>query len=248
MKHYVIISTVLFAVGLLGCDDDKKTSGSNGRLVASDDSKKVSALPEVFSDNKSVEEIDSYQSVRGSGFIVKNNLQLKAAADSCLGPGLGIITPDMFAQGRCPGGGGGATGDRLVILGADKCGMRTQHIYEVLKAQLWSPDLAGRTDTLSNQLTPPYLQALAQAADVYAHGVSDPAALCGTPEKAKDLLNRCLAQIAGKDLMKVAEKIAALCAEGGPKAREAIATVLGSAAFAAAAPKDTDSASKEKGN
>jgi hypothetical protein len=235
----VTIFSVFLLPAVFGCDSEKKTSGSNARrTVDRTDAAKVDSLPDVFSDNKSVEAIDSYQNVRGSGFVVKNNLQLKAAADACLGPGLGVITDDMFAANRCQQGMGGATGDKLVILGADKCPLRGQHIYEVLKNQLWSPDLAGRTDTLANQLTPSYLQALAQAADVYAHGVTDPGSLCGTQEKAKELLTRCIAQFAGKDLGPAAQKIAGICAEGGPKAREAIATVLGSAAFAAAAPKD----------
>ena len=249
--NQLAISTVLLLIVILssGCDSYSKTSGGGGDLQTPD-SKKLETLPEVFSDNKTVEEIDSYQGIRGAGFVVKNNIQLTAAAEACLGPGLGIITRDMFAQGRCPGAGrgGGATGDRLVILGADKCGALGKPIYEVLKAQLWSPDLAGRTDTLSNQLTSSYLQALAQSADVYAHGVNDPAALCSTPEKAKEFLTRCLAQIATKDLTKAAEKISALCAEGGAKSREAIATVLGSAAFAAASPKDIDPTSAAKGN
>jgi hypothetical protein len=250
MNQLAINTFLLVAVTVVfGCDNYNKTSGSNSRGDLKPlDSKTLEAAQEVYSDNKTVDEIDSYQGVRGTGFIVKNNIQLKAAAEACLGPGLGVITDDMFAQGRCPGAAGGATGDRLVILGADKCSVRGKHIYEVLKGQLWSPDLAGRTDTLSNQLTPSYLQALAQSADVYAHGVSDPSALCSTSDKAKDFLTRCLAQIASNDLAQAAEKISTLCSQGGAKAREAIATVLGSAAFAAASPKDSEPSAVDKEN
>jgi hypothetical protein len=216
---------------------NSKDPGDAGEAAGDDGSVDVKEV------NQGIQSIDSYQAVNANAFVVKNNLQLRAAADACLGAGLGVITDDMFAAGRCQGGArqqapAQADSEKLVILGADKCGYRSQHIYEVLKDQLWSPDLAGRTDTLANELTPSYLQALAVAADVYAHGVSQPGALCDTPEKAKELVGKCLAQYPEAEIDKAATAIAGLCSQGAVKAREALATILGSVAFAAATTRD----------
>lgn len=207
--------------------------------------------------NPGVDGIDSYQRVQMTAFVVKNNLQLRAAADTCLGPGLGIIQDDMFAPRLCSNardlefiqtrppnpnenlnGNPDFGGDKFVILGADKCGARGQHIFDVLQDRLWSPDLAGRTDTLANQLTPNYLQALATAADVYAHGVAQPMMLCDTMERAQDLVSKCLGQYPLGAREAVAQLVNRLCSQGPIKAREAIASILGSAAFAAATVRD----------
>jgi hypothetical protein len=76
------------------------------------------------------------------------------------------------------------------------------------------------------------------AADVYAHGVSQPVALCDTPEKAKELVGTCLSQYPEAEIEKAATAIAGLCSQGAVKAREALATILGSVAFAAATTRD----------
>lgn len=231
----IVTRLVLVWMGLAvmaGCSDDKKVTGKSGSKGGGDG-------PAVTSEDKEVEGVDSYQGVKGSGFVVKNYLQLKAATEACVGAGMGVVADDMFAMGRCGAGvGNPGGGDKLVILGADKCAFRNQNIFDVLKDSLWSPDLAGRTDTLANQLTPSYLQALATAADVVAHSVANPQELCGTKEKALELLGKCVAQFSPSSLDSAAEKIAEICAQGGTKSREAIATIIGSAAFASAAPKD----------
>lgn len=219
---------VMAVLAVAACSNDK----SSGSKDKDDDT-------DVVDDSKDIETIDSYQDVQGSAFLVKNNLQLKAAAVACLGEGPGTVGDDMFSAKLCPGNGGTpATGDKLVILGADKCGIRGKNIYDALKDQLWSPDLAGRTDTLGNHLTPSYLQALAVAADVYAHTVENPQALCGDEDKALDLLKRCVSQFDPASLDAAVKEIAGICSKGGVEARQAIATILGSAAFAAAAPSD----------
>lgn len=233
------------------------------------EAEKRSSSVKIIEANPSVEGVDSYRSVGAAGFVVKNYLQLKAAADACLGPGLGYIRDDMFAPGRCQGpakplppealaanagdaiidalNGAGSTvtatatsttldNARDIILGADKCDMRSSHILEVLKGQLWDPMLAGRTDTLANQLTPAYLQALAVAADVYVHSIDYPQLLCDSEDKAAALVSRCLAQDRTA-VMQVATAISGVCQSGALKARQALASILGSSAFAAATPK-----------
>lgn len=195
--------------------------------------------------------------------VVKNDLQLRASADICLGPGLGIIKGDMFVSGLCAaddqiesifrqdidvltdGDSGRELGleinpylendnTKIPILGANFCFARGQHIFTILKDQLWSPDLATRSDTLSNELTANYLRALATAANIYAHGVVRPSELCDTASRARELVNRCLGLYPQHKLVNIAEVIQASCAQGASKAREAIARILGSAAFAVA--------------
>ncbi len=226
------------------CSSDKKNSDAPSRPAAGGGGAGGDDAPHevvVLEDTKGIEGIDSYKGLRGTGFAVKNYLQLKTAAEACLGGGLGVVSADMFAPGRCQGAktaAAPAPGDKLTILGADKCAVQGQNIYDVLKDQLWSPELAGRTDTLSNELTPGYLQAMALAADVYVHSVQDPGSLCDTKEKTKILLHKCIAQYDDKALDKAVDAIQVLCAGGGVQARQALATILGSAAFAAAAPQD----------
>jgi hypothetical protein len=233
MPRTILALALLALVWSCADDADIKGGGQKG-----EDGKTI----EVLENTKEVEGIDSFQGLKGTGFVVKNYIQLKSAAEVCLGQGLGAISDDMFAAGRCPNakpaGEPEAGNEKLVILGADKCAYRNQNIYDVLKDQLWSPDLAGRTDTLANQLTPSYLQALATAADVYAHTVYQPANLCDSKDKTEELVNRCLSQYSGGDLDPVVESIHELCTQGTVKAREALATILGSAAFASAVPRN----------
>ena len=180
---------------------------------------------------------DNYKSVDGAGFTVKNYLQLKSATEQCLGAGLGIVTSDMFTPGVCPKGKnmGALPADKKAILGADKCALAVSgvNVLDGNKNRLWDPESAARTATLANTLNPDYLSALAEVADVYAHGVSDPVALCGTIEAATKLLGGCLSQYEPAALSAAANALQASCSEGPAEARAAIATMIGSAAFAA---------------
>ena len=180
---------------------------------------------------------DNYKSVDGASFTVKNYLQLKSATEQCLGPGLGIVSADMFTPGACPKGKnmGALSPDKKAILGADKCALAATgtNVVDANKSRLWDPESAARTATLANTLNPDYLSALAEVADVYAHGVSDPVALCGTIEAATKLLGGCLGQYEPAALTVAANTLQASCSKGPAEARAAIATMIGSAAFAA---------------
>jgi hypothetical protein len=236
----------LFAFGLAvswmtaACSKkDEAFSSSSGKKK--EEVKEDSEI-DVDGEKRGVEGIDSFQALKGTGFVVKNYLQLKAAAKVCLGANLGLVNDSMFAANRCPNqtavGAPAEGNEKLEILGVDKCSDRGKNIYDALKSQLWAPELAGRTDTLSNDLTPNYLQALALAGDVYAHTVTSPGNLCDTEEKAQELLERCLPLYSKSKIEAVAPAIHESCKEGAIKAREAIATILGSAAFAAASPSN----------
>ncbi len=180
---------------------------------------------------------DNYKSVDGAGFTVKNYLQLKSATEQCLGPGLGTVTADMFTPGVCPKGKnmGALSAGKKAILGADKCALAASgaNVLDGNKNRLWDPESAARTATLANTLNPDYLSALAEVADVYAHGISDPVALCGTIEAATKLLGGCLSQYEPAALTAAANALQASCSKGPAEARAAIATMIGSAAFAA---------------
>ena len=229
MRHLGLAALLpLAALAVSGCSDSKQ-SGITGKVGNS----------AVINDTQQVQGVDAYQGVQGTGFIAKNYLQLRAAADSCLGAGLGTISDDMFAAGTCQNQPAPSLpADKVPILGADKCDDRGKYVYEALQAQLWAPSLAGRTDTLANQLTPSYLTALAVAADVYAHTVANPQDLCGTRAAAQQLLSNCMGQFAPAQLNTVVDGLVALCSQGGVQSRAAIATIIGSAAFAAAVPYD----------
>lgn len=172
--------------------------------------------------------------IGGASFTVKNYLQLKGAADQCLGAGLGMVSNDMFSAvcGKNPAP-GELPKDKKAILGQDKCNLIGSNIIEANKSRLWDPESAARTTTLANTLNPDYLSALAEVADVYAHGVQDPMALCGTIEAATSLAGNCLGQYEPAALTAAVNYLQTQCAKGSKEAREAIATMLGSAAFAA---------------
>jgi hypothetical protein len=172
--------------------------------------------------------------IGGASFTVKNYLQLKGAADQCLGAGLGLVSADMFAAAcdKQPAP-GERPADKKAILGKDKCNLVGSNIIEANKSRLWDPESAARTTTLANTLNPDYLSALAEVADVYAHGVQDPMALCGTVESATSLAGNCLGQYEPAALTAAVNYLQTQCAKGSKEAREAIATMLGSAAFAA---------------
>ena len=236
---------VLAASLTVACSKKEESFSSASKKKKSDEETKEI---DVDGEKRGVEGIDSYQALRGAGFIVKNYLQLKAAARVCLGANLGVVEDSMFTDGRCENQQAAVTpapGNEIkAILGVDKCDARGKNIYDALKNQLWAPELAGRTDTLSNELTPAYLQALAQAADVYAHTVDQPGDLCDTLDKTKELMTRCLAQFPAAQVEPLAEDIHNICKGGALDAREAIATILGSAAFAAASPSNAATGGK----
>jgi hypothetical protein len=146
----------------------------------------------------------------------------------------------MFKVGLCPGAKASQPlpPDKSEILGGDKCVMIGQNVFDALATSLWSPNLAGRTDTLANTLTPAYLTALATAADVYAHGVVNPSALCSTKDAASALVAKCLPQYEKPALDAVTDTIVNVCNQGPAGPRSAIAMIIGSVAFAAAAPDD----------
>ncbi|MBM4251566.1 MAG: hypothetical protein FJ146_06310 [Deltaproteobacteria bacterium] len=172
----------------------------------------------------------------GAAFTVKNYLQLKGVADQCLGAGLGTVTADMFTE-LCPGKQASEKpplkNDQKVILGRDKCGLIGTNIIEANKSRLWDPESAARTTTLANTLNPDYLSALAEVADVYTHGIPEPMTLCGTVEAATRLAGNCLGQFEPAALTAAVNHLQTQCAKGSKEAREAIATMIGSAAFAA---------------
>jgi hypothetical protein len=216
-------------------DDDEDDGGSGG-----DD---VEETIEVFEEQRGVSDVDSYQKLAGQRVLAKNYLQLRTSADACVGAtGLAVVRDDMFASAACAGAPAvpaAQPGDeRVAILGRDKCGWRGSDVFDLLQGQLWSPVKAGRSDTLAGEMTPPYLQALAMAADVVAHSVPFPATLCDSQDKARDLLARCLPLVPAARLDETATSISAQCTQGARQARAAIATIIGSAAFAAAVLPD----------
>ena len=165
--------------------------------------------------------------------LMKNYMQLSSAIDNCVGPGLGTITNDMFVPGQCPNVPTFQTpADKVPILSPTECVNTGQNILDVNKAQLWDPAQAGRTVTLANNLTAGYLTALAEVADVYAHGVTNPSSLCSTQAQAQTLVQNCLSQFDPTTLANVTTTIQQLCAQGPLQARQAIATIIGSVAFA----------------
>jgi len=232
-KHCYKIGSILFLlVSTFNCAEKEnnlssKPNSSKGKEI------------KVEQDKREVVGVDSYQELKGSGFVVKNYIQLKAAAKACLGGYVGTVDDSMFAAARCPGQeaipADFAETGKIAILGKDKCTFRKSNIYDSLKDQLWAPELAGRTETLTNEITSSYLQALAVGADVYAHTVEDPMSLCNDKEKSLELASNCLPQYSESQLKSVAKDLQESCEKGPMEARQAIATIMGSAAFAAAA-------------
>jgi len=214
------------------------SSGSSGTSGINKLANKGAYNGSIRSDNVATI-TDNYKSVDGAGFTVKNYLQLKSATEQCLGAGLGIVTSDMFTPGVCPKGKnmGALPADKKAILGADKCDWaanpKGMNVLDGNKSRLWDPESAARTATLANTLNPDYLSALAEVADVYAHGVPDPVALCGTIEAATKLLGGCLSQYEPAALSAAANALQSSCSKGPAEARAAIATMIGSAAFSA---------------
>lgn len=223
-KKAVILLPVIFLIACAGGGPTGLSSKIN----------KNSSASAIRRDEVSAQKDGDIGVIGGAAFTVKNYVQLKGAAEQCLGAGLGAVTADMFAQ-ACPGKGapGALPADKKAILGRDKCNLVGTNIIDANKARLWDPESAARTTTLANTLNPDYLSALAEVADVYTHALQDPMTLCSTVEAATNLAGNCLGQFEPAALTAAVNHLQTQCAKGSKEAREAIATMIGSAAFAA---------------
>ena len=229
MKRQLILLLPLVAV--VSCSGSTQSSVGS-KLV------KSSGAASIRNDKVDTERGSDVGVIGGASFTVKNYIQLKNATEQCLGQNLGTVTVDMIQGGKCPGSGNmaaAAAADRKPILGQDKCALVSAkaNIIDANKTRLWDPESASRTATLANTLNPDYLAALAEVADVYAYGVQDPMALCSTVEAATKLVGSCLGQYEPAALTTVVNQMQVACAKGSNEARAAIASMIGSAAFAA---------------
>jgi hypothetical protein len=170
----------------------------------------------------------------GASFQVKSVQLLKSSLRACLGPGATVVKPEMILSGAAFSV-DTTTGLKPFLLGASKVG---QDIVDLEQVNLYDPEKVVRGTVGADALSDLYLRSLGTIADVAAFNcdLNDPMCNCSTDALAKSFLERCLPAFKldtaeGKTAF---DAFSTACKGNSESKRKAIASVIGSYAFASA--------------
>ncbi|MEY2986680.1 MAG: hypothetical protein RJB13_201 [Pseudomonadota bacterium] len=233
-----LFSLAVTATGLmLGCTQRApySTVSSGGIAEPANKAAADAHAKAIFTDQSR----DETRNLVGEKFRVKDSALLKGTLN-CVGDDVNqLLTVPDDAIKTANGAGAASPGkERVVPFGLVAAGTS---IIEAKKAELYDPDAEGRESSASPEATVNYLNAATLVAEVVAHNadVSTPnsKAYCRTAEAAKDLIIRCVPNVAEDSLKAVIggktipEKMAEKCNEGASDAEKDLNSRVALASF-----------------